>query len=145
MHQQLISRLHDYLAENNPDVLIALQQQGKANGWMEEKVQGVALMIAQLRSEGKPGYIIEELCMQEITAELRPSKFNYVSAILEEEFEQAYYSLKECGILVYEIINILSACDPVFEQIPLTEENTEDKLLRYAVTGTIKDYLDKKL
>jgi len=145
MHLQLISKLHAFTAEHNPDVLISLQEQGRLSAWMEDKVQGLDLLIAQLRSEGKPGYIIEEICMKEQTAELVPSKYEYVDEIFRDEFEETYYRLKENGVLTYEIINILHRCEAVFEEFPLTEDTDDDRFLRYAVIGTIQHYLEEKV
>ncbi len=145
MHLQLINKLHAFTAEHNPDVLISLQEQGRLAAWLEEKVQGLDLLIAQLRSEGKPGYIIEEVCMKELTAELVPSKYEYVAGIFRDEFEAQYYNLKATGVLVYETINILQRCEAVFEQFPYTEDTEDNRLLRYAIIGTIQHYLEEKV
>jgi hypothetical protein len=90
------------------------------------------------------GTIIEERCMAELTRELRPSKFNLLTSILEEEFETDYYRFQENGILPYEVLNVIEVCKPVFETFGFSDENEHDKHLRYAITGAIKDYLENK-
>ena len=52
-----------------------------------------------------------------------------------------YKKFREAGVLTYELINMLEACQPVFDTIVLTEDNADDRMLRYAVIGTIEEYL----
>jgi hypothetical protein len=79
--------------------------------------------------------------MEALTKDLRPSRFNYITAILEEEFETVYQQLLQTGTLPYEVINLIDSCTPVFETLGFTEDKTEDANLRYAIMGTIADYL----
>lgn len=141
MQQLLMNKLHEYLSGNNPDLLVTLQQENRVTAYLEDKIETVVPLLEQLRADGKPGYIIEEACMALLTEDLRPSKFNYVSRVLEEEFEADYYRFKELGILTYEVINMINECDEVFETFGFTEENEDDRGLYYAVTGTISGYL----
>jgi len=138
----LVEKLRGYLAENSPDILLSLQQDYAVTRWLEDKVYNIMPFAEELIAEGKPQYIIEELSMRELTKELRPSKFLYVRSILEEEFLQTYSRFREMGVLTYEVINMLEACKPVFETLGFTEVNEDDRQLRYAVTGTIYQYLN---
>jgi hypothetical protein len=63
MKNILIKKLHDYLIQNNPDVLASLQEEGKVPYYLEDKVEALDDLIAQLQAEKKPAYIIEEICM----------------------------------------------------------------------------------
>lgn len=144
MQEVLIAKLHQYITNNNPDLLITLQQEGNLSGYLREKVAAIDLLVNELLASGTPAYIIEERCMDELTKELRPSKFNYLISILEEEFEADYCRLKENGLLTYEAINLLESCAPVFEPIGFTEENENDRHLRYAIIGTVKEYFENK-
>ena len=60
--------------------------------------------------------------------------------MLEEEFEETYYQFFTCSILHYELMNLVSVCKPVMEAFgfPCRDEN---RLLGYAVTAAIADYL----
>ena len=67
--------------------------------------------------------------------------FNYISSVLEEEFEMLYWEYREAGVLQFELINMLTYCQPVFDELKFSEEN-ENRFLRYAIIGTVGDYLD---
>lgn len=144
MQELLISKLHNYIIANNLDLLIELQQDGKVNSYLQEKVETADELINQLQSTNTPSYIIEEQCLDFLTKDLRPSKFNYLLMVLEEDFETDYHQFREAGILTYETINLIAACNPVFEALGFTTDNEDDKQLRYAITGTVKQYLDKQ-
>jgi len=142
METILIQKIRSYLVENNPDVLLSLQNTHSVTRYLEDKVLSAIPLLEQLISEGKPQYIIEELCLNELTKELRPSKSNYVKAVLEEEFLQVYGRFRKMGVLTYETMNMIDACNPLFEQFGFTEENEDDRGLHYAVMDRIQEYLN---
>ncbi|MFC4233314.1 DUF1896 family protein [Parasediminibacterium paludis] len=144
MQEILTEKLHEYIINNNLNLLIELQQEGKVDTYLQEKVATADELISQLQSDNTPSYIIEEQCLDLLTKDLRPSKFNYVLRVLEEDFEKQYQQFREAGILTYETINLIAACNPVFEALGFTTDNEDDKQLRYAITGTVKQYLDKQ-
>jgi len=96
-----------------------------------------------MQGANTPEYIIEEVCMEELTKDLRPSKYNYISNILEEDFEFAYQQFQKAGTLLYEVGNIIGQCESVFQTLEFTEENEDNRQLRYAVTGIIDKYLSR--
>jgi hypothetical protein len=68
-------------------------------------------------------------------------RYDYLHDVFEEEFEQTHLAFHISGILVYELLNLLAACKFLFEEFGFPE--SEDiRLLRYAVTGTIAEYLE---
>ena len=144
MQQVLIAKLHEFLIQNNMDLLISLQTENKVSSYLTEKVDSVGPLVDELLAESTPAYIIQECCMDELTKDLRPSKFNYIATILEEEFEADYTRQNENGILAYEVINLIEVCKPVFEALGFTVDNENDKGLRYAITGAVKEYLENK-
>lgn len=144
MQEVLIQKLHQYLTENNPDLLITLQQEEDVSDYVKEKVAAIAPILDELLAANTPAYLMQERCMDELTKELRPSKFNYLISILEEEFEPDYNRLKEGGLLTYEVINLIESCTPVFETLGFTEENENDRHLHYAITGAVKEYFENK-
>lgn len=144
MQEVLIAKLHQYITDNNPDLLITLEQEGNVSGYLKKKVAAIAPMLDELLAANTPAYLIEERCMGELSNDLRPSKFNYLISVLEEEFEADYYRLKESGILTYEVINLIASCTPVFETLGFTIENENDRYLRYTITGAIKEYFENK-
>lgn len=144
MQEVLIAKLHQYISENNPDLLVALQQESNLNPYLREKVAAVDLLVHELIANGTPAYIIEGRCMDELTKELRPSKFNYLVSVLEEEFEEDYQKLKENGLLAYEVINLIESCIPAFETFGFTEDAENNRHLRYAIVGVVKEYFENK-
>ena len=144
MQTILIEKLREFIIHNNPDVLLNLQMDFSFDQYVAEKIHGIQPLLDQLLAEGKPPYIIEEVCLNELTKDLRPSKFNYIRSVLEEEFEQDYLRMEEVNRLTYEIMNLISECEPVFEILGFTEATEDSRHLRYAVSGTIQQYLESR-
>jgi Domain of unknown function (DUF1896) len=142
MQDILINKLHQYIRENNPDLLLQLEEDGKVTEYLSNKISTVDALLNQL-DKGQPEYSIEEACMDVLTQDLRPSKFNYISNIVEEEFEAIYQQLQKSGTLQFEVINLISHCQPVFDAIGFTEENEDNRQLQYAITGAISEYLER--
>lgn len=143
MKDLLCKKLIEYLWENNPDILFSLQEEGRLLSYLEGKLVAVGELIENLIREQKPAYLIEGICLDTLTEDLRPSKFHYIKETLEEEFEDHYQKLLHSGLLTYETINLISICNPLFEAFSFSEEN-EDKHLRYTVIGAIKEYFEKR-
>lgn len=144
MQELLKEKLWTFIVHNNPDLILNLQQDFSLTDYLEQKVFNIQPLVSQLLAENKPGYIIEELCMAELTKDLRPSKFNYIRGVLEEEFDLDFLRIKESGLLTYEIINMISESETVFEMLGFTEDNEQDRMLRYAIAGTIRQYMESK-
>jgi len=144
MQDVLIAKLHQYINDNNPDLLITLQEEGNVSGYLIKMVAAVDLLVNELLAAGTPAYIIEKRCMDELTKVLRPSKFNYLISILDEEFEDDYDRLKESGLLMYEVINLIEITTPVFDTLSFTAENETNRQLHYAITGAVKEYFENK-
>src|SRR5690349_9859173 len=133
MKETLSIMLFEYLKENSPEVFFSLQQEGSLVSYLSQKMELIDGLLEELLIQQRPGYMIEELCMNELTADLKPSRYSYIRELLEEEFISEYHRLLRSGILHFEIINIISVCDPLFEAFGFSEENEEDKHLRYTV------------
>jgi len=142
MHNLLKEKLRGYIQQNNPELLIQLQESYSVTSYLEDKVSAVMPMVLNLLGENKPGYVIEELALNELTAPLRPSRFNYLQAVLEEDFPKEYLAFKNAGVLTYETINLTEACKELLDNFPFTEDSEEDRFLRYAVIAKISDYLN---
>ena len=141
MQAQLIRKLHDYIRENNPDLLITLQEENRVTDYLHESVASVDELMNQLLAESKAPSVIEELCMDELTRLLKPSRFNYIKEILETEFLKDFERLESNGLLTTELINLTSACDAVFDELQFSIENEDDRTLRYAIMGAVYEYL----
>jgi hypothetical protein len=141
MQQTLINKLYEYARENNPDLLFQLEEDGKVTEYLSDKINTVSALINQMNN-GEPAYIIEDACMDVLTQDLRPSRFNYVSNLLQEELESTYNQLQESGTLKLEVINLINQCQTVFDDLNFSEENEDNQFLRYAIIGTISEYLE---
>jgi len=68
-------------------------------------------------------------------------RYDYLRLVFEEEFEETHLSFLVSGILIYELLNLLTACAHLFDEFGFPESE-DSRLLRYAVTGTIAEYLE---
>jgi len=143
MKTQLIKQLHNYLLHNHTDLLIALQEEHRLEHYLKQKVESVSELLTQLQEESRPAYVIEALCLEELTRDLRPSRFNYMRELLETEFEKPYQRMRDSGILTYELINLIGACEPIFEVFAFGEETADSNQLKYAIMGMIAEYLER--
>jgi len=143
MKEILTQKLHAYLVDNHLDLLIALQEEHRLDHYISGKVDSVKDLCESLEGENRPSYVIEALCLEELTRDLRPSRFNYMTELLETEFEADYLRMKNSGILTYELINLIGACEPIFEVFAFGEENEDSRELKYAVMGMISEYLER--
>ena len=142
IQQHLTQKLWAQIIVNNPALMLQLQQENSVADYLTSKVDGLKQQIEQMNNEGKPQYIIEELCLGELTADMRPYRFNYLLHVLEEEFSYFYQQWSQSGVLTYETLNLQKVCDPVFDELGLTMENAEDSQIYYAITAIIDSYLD---
>jgi hypothetical protein len=141
MQTTLKEKLWEYIACNNPDLLLRLQEEHSVSRYLDERVNSALPLAESLSEEGKPQYIIEELCMEAVTEELRPSRYLYIRSVLEEEFPRDNERLQANGILTCEIVNITEACKGIFDDFDFKQENQEDRYLRYAIIGQVHNYL----
>jgi hypothetical protein len=143
MKEQLTHKLHSYLVQNHLDLMISLVEDHRLAHYLEDKVDSVMDLCQGLQAENRPVYVIEALCMEELTRDLRPSRFEYVRALLEEEFEADYHRMSAGCILTYEVISLIGACEPIFEVFAFGQERENSKELRYVVMSMIAEYLQR--
>ena len=141
MKDKLLQQLQKYIQENNPDLFLTLQEENRIEDYLRENVSSVDSMIDRLLADTISPSVIEELCMEELTKQLKPSRFNYLKATLEEEYPSHFERLQQHGLLTTELINMIRVCDGVFDEFNFSEENEDDRQLRYAIMGEMDDYL----
>jgi hypothetical protein len=141
MESTLKEKLWDYIVHNNPDVMFNLQEKYGVSKYLEEKVSGVMPMAEELLAGKMPLYNVTEVCLSAMTEELKPSRYLYIKAVVEQEFPSDYERLKESGVLTYEVVNLIEKCDEVFDTFAFSVENEENRHLRYAIIGQVHDYL----
>lgn len=139
MQEILSQKLYEYIRENNPDLLMELEA-GAVKAYLNDKVASLNLSDSL---PDEPAYMLEEKYLNLLTEDLRPSKYNYLKTILEEEFEAEYLQWQEARILKFEIINLIERCQPSFDEINFSDENEDDPFLKYLIIGTIGEYLEQ--
>lgn len=144
MHQQLKEKLWAFIVHNNPDEMFRQQDEYNVVRFLEEKVSAVMPTALRLLEEGRDGHAIHELCLNEMTADLKPSRFHYITTILSAEFEQDYTKLRENGLLTYEAVNLVAHCKATFDTLHFSEETADDSRTYYAITGCIQEYLQEQ-
>jgi hypothetical protein len=142
MKTLLIGKLHSYMVQHHTDLLIALQEDHRLRHYLNSKVESISGLIEQYQQENRPAYVIEALCLEELTRDLRPSRFSWMRELLEEEFPDDYDRMNKSGILTYELINLIGACEPIFEVFQFGEDTEDSHQLKYAVMGMIAEYLE---
>lgn len=144
MQEILLHRLHDYMRHCNPDQLIRLQAQGKVTEYLTDKVKLIDPLLNEMLLATASPLAIEEVCMNVLTEDLKPSKYLYIQEILLEFFGATYVQWQRDNILLYEIINILDGCASVLRYWHLPEEHPENLLRRHAVEHYIREYIKTK-
>lgn len=141
MQSKLTEKLWAYIVHNNPDLVLSLQEDYAVTRYLKEKVDAVMPLAIQLLDKGTPQYIIEEQCLKVMIEELKPSRYQYICSIIEEEFSADYRWMKESGTLTYEVANLIRVCKGIFNDFGFNGENEANRFLRYAIAGQIHDYL----
>ena len=141
MENILKQKLHTYMLENHPEMVIHLQEEQALTAYLKDKIDGISQVMQQHISDGKPAYIVEEICLRILMSELGPSRFNYVKMILETEFPRDYERLLLAGVLTYETINILKDCREAFDT-NLIVDGEDNRYLRYSIISVVADYFN---
>ena len=144
IQQQLKQKLWAHTLVINPELLLELEEDEILNEYLDEKIKEVLPLLERLFNEQKPEYIIEELCLKELTADIRPSYFQYNLNVLEREFPETYKTWEQNGILTYEIINFHRYCRRKYGQSVSVVENADDDQTYNMVTGQLQQYLEEQ-
>lgn len=144
MQETLIRKLHEYMRHNNADLLVKLQAEGKVMGYLRDKVLAIDSLLNELLSAATPPVTIEEICMKAMTEDLRPSKYNYVMAVLLDSFGATYVQWRKDNVLLYEVINILQGCEEYFDRWGFKDESMENALLLSSIKGYIRQYIENR-
>lgn len=119
---RLAGKLHHTLAVLDPSLLIILQDENRLTQYLDNFL-------------ALPGDPEEALC-----AALSPERYDYIALVFEQEFEADYLTFLNCGILTYELINMVAVCAAAFDATDFPK-NEDSRMLRYSIIGTIDEYL----
>jgi hypothetical protein len=143
MQEKLIQKLLLYLQENNPELLIQLEEESMVTEYLLNKV-GMVDSLLKEEDDDQPAYILETACMDILTQDLKPSRYQYICKVLEEEFQSFNEELQVDGIKKFEAINLLESCKVVFDDFGFNEESENNRLLRYLIIGSISEYFENR-
>ena len=135
-------RLKADILVNNPDMLVKFNSTYSFLDFLVDKVHAIYPIMQQMKEEGRPEHAIIELCLQELTKDLRPSKFQYVSELMQAEFPHDYERLKKLGVLSFECVNVVEKSAAAFETFRFSEETRENRFLRYAVIVILHEHFN---
>lgn len=141
MQQRLKQKFWAHIIVNNPGLILELERDDQLSAYLESKIASVLPLLDQLTSEDKADYIIEELCIHQLVAEMRPYRFNYLWNVLEQEFSSTFKTWEQDGILTYELINLQQYCKDTFDALGFTMDDAYEDQVYNAVTGMINEYL----
>ncbi|ATP57411.1 hypothetical protein CPT03_13490 [Pedobacter ginsengisoli] len=140
MKEQFKKQLENYLVQHNPELIISLQHRA-LDQYMEEKLARHLPQFNAFIVNGKACDLISRVVMKVLTADLRPSKYDYLHNLLKEEFTEDYLRLRENGTLTQEIVQLIALCTPIFSSLHFSEAKLNDKLIRHAICWQIDQYL----
>ncbi len=143
MRRKLSIRLHAWLIQHCPQLLMELQHQFMVSDYLSNKIKSIGELLNALLETGHPDYIIEEECMDALTSDLLPSRYDYLYELVEEEFPVEFEQWKRNGIIVYELSNLVNECNPVFDLFAFSQDNQDDRELYYTITGSVSAYLEQ--
>ncbi|WP_448633417.1 hypothetical protein [Pedobacter panaciterrae] len=132
MKEQLKKQLENYLVQHNPELIISLQHRA-LDQYLEERLAKHLPSFNSLTITEEEPELVARVLMKVLTADLRPSKYQYLRNLLKEEFTGDYLQLRENGTLTQEIVHLIAVCTPIFNSMHFSEAKLNDTLIRYVV------------
>jgi hypothetical protein len=101
-------------------------------------------MIRKMIALGHPQVDIIDQSVELITAEFRPSRFGYVCTVIASEFPKTFLKRVKIDELAYQVLDAVSACEPVFGLLKFNSHTTEQHSIYITVSNFIRHYLKRK-
>lgn len=143
MEQNLKEKLWDYIIRNDPDLMFRLQEEYKVGDYLDEKVKEVLILAEEMSADSVPTEITEEVCLNILTEDLKPSRFNYVLELLREKFEIVFSAYTLNDTLTFEVLQIMEYCRNIFDKTGFSKETEQSPALKNAIVEQISSYLYK--
>lgn len=144
MIHHLMERLWAYVISHNPELMESLTEDNNVTLYLEEKVNIIIPKMEKLFAEGQPDYAVAELCLNDLTEDLRPSRYDYILALLHEEYHLYYARFKQAGTLRHKTMCMVESCKAVFDNLDFKEENMESNLVYQSILVAMQQYLFAK-
>ena len=83
MRERILNRLHEYIKDNHPDLLLHLLEENRLDDYLREQVSLTDEMIGSFEAQQKSASEIEDICLDELAKLLGPSRHNYLLDLLK--------------------------------------------------------------
>lgn len=143
MIHHLMERLWAYVITHSPELMERLTEDNDVTPYLEAKVNAVIPRMEQLFVEGRPEHVIAELCLNDLTEDLRPSRYDYIMALLHDDYPGHYTTFKETGNLRHQVMAMVESCKAIFDNLDFKEENAESNLVYQSILIGMQQYLFK--
>ncbi|PWS32229.1 hypothetical protein [Pedobacter paludis] len=142
MEKKLKEKLWAYICDDFPELGISLEDTGRVSIYLEESLEAVKPLLNDLIGSNAPQATVVETALEALRKPLGNSRYNYIKAVLEEDFEQQYLRMVRSGTLRFEICNIIVHCSEVFKEMGFDDQGDVDRMLRYSIIGEVDNYLN---
>ncbi|MNR49943.1 hypothetical protein D3C85_1693930 [compost metagenome] len=75
--------------------------------------------------------------MNEMTAELKPSRYHYISSIIKDCFSAEYDKLREAGQLSYKAVLLVETCKEIFDVHNFCEQHMDDPEIKQQIINQV--------
>jgi len=144
MEELLTAECYPYFFLDNPEILIKDSHLFSRPRQLKKKVRQTSQRIREMIANGIGSQEVIDHSVELITAELRPSRFGYVCALIASEFPRTFLRWVKIDALADQVLDVLSACEPVFSLLKFNALAAEQHSIYRTVTAFIGHYLKRK-
>ena len=144
MEDLMMTGHYPFLYLDNPEILIKDYQLFSNHSILKKKVNKTCSKIREMIALGGAQVDVIDQSVELITAELRPSRFGYVCAMIASEFPKTFLKWVRINELTDQVLDVVSACEPVFSLLKFNSHTAEQHSIYTTVSNFIMHYLKRK-
>lgn len=141
MRTQIKEQFKNLLQEDYPEVILLFTENGSLQQYLEDRITTIDPLIDELLQEDMTNEEVITLCMEQLTAGFGPSKYKYLSEVMEQEFPEEYEQFSQAGVLKFEVTNLIVACIAAFDAFEFSLDKLDDTFMRHMIIAEMHDYL----
>ena len=131
-----------FIRMNNPELAVELEDVSTRNAYLDAKVTLLKDYFDDLLARNIADEVIEELAVKPLTADLVPSRYNYILNVLRRQFPSLFKKLQHSGHTKLTALELLKACEPDFQKYVFESEIPRCDRLYYATVLRIMQHLE---